>query len=59
MTSFLSLGIWTDVLISAQIQKDVLASTLASGVQVKHFVPSYGNLSNEITQVTKCQANIP
>lgn len=40
-------------------QKDVLASTLASGVQVKQFVPSYGNLSNEITQVTKCQADIP
>ncbi|KAF5350090.1 hypothetical protein D9756_009254 [Leucocoprinus leucothites] len=34
-------------------KRDVLASTLASGVQVKRYVPSYGELPNEITEVTK------
>jgi hypothetical protein len=43
----------TDIL--PMSQKDVLASTLASGVQVKRYVPSYGGLPNEITEVTKCR----
>ncbi|KXN83173.1 Guanine nucleotide-binding protein alpha-4 subunit [Leucoagaricus sp. SymC.cos] len=34
-------------------KKDLLVSTLASGIQVKRYVPSYGDLPNEITEVTK------
>ncbi|KAJ3565920.1 hypothetical protein NP233_g7332 [Leucocoprinus birnbaumii] len=37
----------------ASSMKDVLASTLASGIQVNRYVPSYGDLPNEITEVTK------
>ncbi|KAF5376414.1 hypothetical protein D9615_008585 [Tricholomella constricta] len=33
--------------------KDVLSATLASGVKVKRFVPSYGDLPNEVAPVTK------
>lgn len=35
-------------------QKDVLNATLAAGVSVKKFVPSYGNLPNDVPHVTKC-----
>ncbi|KAF9467048.1 guanine nucleotide binding protein, alpha subunit [Collybia nuda] len=34
-------------------KRDVLQATLAAGVQVKRYVPSYGDLPNEITHVTK------
>ncbi|GLB42578.1 putative G protein alpha subunit [Lyophyllum shimeji] len=34
-------------------KKDVLASTLAAGVKVKKYVPSYGELPNEVASVTK------
>ncbi|KAG6856064.1 hypothetical protein H0H87_007720 [Tephrocybe sp. NHM501043] len=35
---------------------DVLRRTLAAGVKVKKFVPSYGDLPNEIAPVTKCES---
>ncbi|KAF8063178.1 G-protein alpha subunit [Lyophyllum atratum] len=34
-------------------KKDVLSSTLAAGVKVKKYVPSYGDLPNEVAPVTK------
>lgn len=37
-------------------QKDVLNATLAAGVSVKKFVPSYGNLPNDVPHVTKCSS---
>lgn len=34
---------------------DILQATLASGVRVKDFVPSYGEGPNDLMNVTKCQ----
>jgi guanine nucleotide-binding protein subunit alpha len=34
-------------------KKDVLAATLASGVRVKKYVPTFGNLPNDVPTVTK------
>ncbi|KIM43926.1 hypothetical protein M413DRAFT_17870 [Hebeloma cylindrosporum] len=34
-------------------KKDVLTATLASGVQVKKYVPTYGDLPNDVPSVTK------
>ena len=33
---------------------DILQATLASGIRVVKFVPSYGDQPNDITHVTKC-----
>ncbi|KAG6872599.1 hypothetical protein C0995_008581 [Termitomyces sp. Mi166 len=33
---------------------DVLRRTLAAGIKVRTFVPSYGDLPNEVAPVTKC-----
>jgi guanine nucleotide-binding protein alpha-1 subunit len=37
-----------------QNQKDVLSATLAAGVSVRKYVPSYSD-ANEISAVTKCK----
>lgn len=36
------------------LQRDVLQATLEAGVQVKQYVPTYGDLPNDIFSVTKC-----
>ncbi|KIJ97471.1 hypothetical protein K443DRAFT_681491 [Laccaria amethystina LaAM-08-1] len=58
-----SLTLWRDIcgnklLATANLilffnKKDVLNATLAAGVSVKKFVPSYGNLPNDVPHVTK------
>jgi hypothetical protein len=37
------------------LQRDVLKATLKSGVLVKKYVPTYGELPNDVENVTKCQ----
>ncbi|KDR71584.1 hypothetical protein GALMADRAFT_75076 [Galerina marginata CBS 339.88] len=58
-----SLHLWKDIcsnklLANANLilffnKKDVLTSVLASGVQVKRYVPTYGDLPNDVPSVTK------
>jgi hypothetical protein len=36
------------------LQRDVLKATLKSGVLVKKYVPTYGELPNDVENVTKC-----
>jgi len=58
-----SLYLWRDIcgnkllaqanLILFLNKRDVLAATLASGVKVKKYVPTYGDLPNDVPTVTK------
>ena len=36
------------------MQMDILQATLAAGIRVVKYVPSYGDQPNDITNVTKC-----
>ena len=38
---------------------DVLAATLKSGLRVKDFVLSYGDLPNDVPTVSKCMSLLP
>lgn len=59
-----SLNLWREVcsnklLAKVQIilflnKKDVLKTTLAAGVRVKTFVPSFEDKSNDVQTVTQC-----
>lgn len=35
---------------------DVLRATLAAGVEVRRYVPTYGDLPNDEQTVTKCES---
>ncbi|KAH9475075.1 Guanine nucleotide-binding protein alpha-4 subunit [Psilocybe cubensis] len=58
-----SLWLWKDICSNRLLQnanlilffnkRDVLAATLAAGVKVKKFVPTYGDLPNDVPHVTK------
>ncbi|KAF9448736.1 heterotrimeric GTP-binding alpha subunit [Macrolepiota fuliginosa MF-IS2] len=58
-----SLNLWREIcanrlLVGANLilffnKKDVLTSILASGVQVRRYVPSYGDAPNDVANVTK------
>ena len=39
------------------LQRDILEQTLKSGVQVKDWVPSYGDAPNEVDHVTTCKTS--
>ena len=34
---------------------DILQATLASGIRVQKFVPSYGDQPNDVVHVVKCK----
>ena len=63
-----SLHLWREVcsnklLAKVQIilflnKKDVLSATLAEGVQVKKYVPTFENRSNDIATVTQCTPSL-
>ena len=38
---------------------DILQATLAAGIRVVKYVPSYGDQPNDITNVTKCTYPFP
>lgn len=37
------------------VQMDILRRTLASGVEVQKYVPSYGDAPNDAASVAKCE----
>lgn len=34
---------------------DILQATLAAGIKVQKYVPSYGDQANDVSRVVKCE----